>query len=103
MFVVKPSSSGFFQYFSLLSTRLHSTTLIRRLNHDNLAAMAESAKKPADDASLAPTQGKIQEMDITHQENAVGYREYIEAMGLEASDREVRRKLVLKLPRLLKR
>lgn len=55
--------------------------------------MAESASKPADDGSLAPTQGKIQEMDITHQENAVGYREYLEAMGLEASDREVRRHL----------
>lgn len=65
--------------------------------------MAESAKKPADDASLAPTQGKIQEMDITHQENAVGYREYLEAMDLEASDREVRRQLNQQLPCLLKR
>lgn len=63
--------------------------------------MAENAKKPADDASLAPTHGKIQEMDITHQENAVGYKEYIEAMGLEASDREVRRQINLKLLRLL--
>lgn len=65
--------------------------------------MAENAKKPADDASLAPTQGKMQEMDITHQENAVGYKEYIEAMGLEASDREVRKQLNLKLPHPLKR
>lgn len=65
--------------------------------------MAESSKKPADDASLAPTQGKIQEMDITHQENAVGYKEYIEAMGLEASDREVRGQLNLQLSCLLKR
>ncbi|KAI7782560.1 Mfs general substrate transporter [Diaporthe eres] len=53
--------------------------------------MAESASKPADAGSLAPTQGKVQEMDITHQENAVGYREYLEAMGLEASDRELRK------------
>lgn len=55
--------------------------------------MAESVIKPADAGSLAPTQGKVQEMDITYQENAVGYREYLEAMGLEASDREVRRHL----------
>ncbi|KAK7698081.1 hypothetical protein SLS64_012855 [Diaporthe eres] len=53
--------------------------------------MAESATKPADAGSLAPTQGKVQEMDITHQKNAVGYREYLEAMGLEASDRELRK------------
>lgn len=65
--------------------------------------MAESAKKPVDDASLAPAQGKIQEMDITHQENAVGYKEYIESMGLEASDREVSGRLKLRLPHLPKR
>lgn len=63
--------------------------------------MAESASKPADAGSVAPTQGKIQEMDITHQENAVGYREYLEAMDLEASDREVRRHL--NQPRSVKR
>lgn len=60
--------------------------------------MAESVNKPADAGSLAPTQGKIQEMDITHQENAVGYKEYLEAMGLEASDREVRRQPNQQLP-----
>lgn len=55
--------------------------------------MAESVTKPAEAGSLAPTQGKIQEMDVAHQENAVGYREYLEAMDLDASDQEVRRRL----------
>lgn len=45
--------------------------------------MAESVNKPADGGSVAPPQGKILEMDITRQENAVGYREYLEAMDLE--------------------
>lgn len=53
--------------------------------------MAENANKPAEAGSLVPTQSKIQEMDIAHQENAVGYKEYLEAMDLDASDQEVRR------------
>lgn len=53
--------------------------------------MAEDANKPAEAGSLAPTRSKIQEMDVAHQENAVGYREYLEAMDLEASDQEVHR------------
>lgn len=53
--------------------------------------MAENANKPAEAGSLAASQSKIQEMDIARQENAVGYREYLEAMDLDASDQEVRR------------
>lgn len=53
--------------------------------------MAESTNKPAEAGSLAPTQSKTQGMDVAHQENAVGYREYLEAMDLDASDQEVRR------------
>ncbi|KAF4811558.1 putative transporter [Colletotrichum siamense] len=34
---------------------------------------------------------KLQELDAEHQENAVGYREYLEAIGLEVSDKELRR------------
>lgn len=60
--------------------------------------MAETTSKPADGGSIALTPGKIQEMDITHQENAVGYREYLEAMDLEASDREVRRQPHQRMP-----
>lgn len=35
------------------------------------------------------TLDKIQEHDASGQENAVGYREYIEGLDLEVSDREV--------------
>ncbi|KAL1864321.1 hypothetical protein Daus18300_007744 [Diaporthe australafricana] len=31
---------------------------------------------------------KIQEMDVVHRENAVGYTEYLEALDLDVSDRE---------------
>ncbi|KAI8294284.1 putative transporter [Colletotrichum sp. SAR11_240] len=34
---------------------------------------------------------KLQELDAEHQENAVGYREYLEAIDLEVSDKELRR------------
>lgn len=36
------------------------------------------------------TMDKIQEHDASRQENAVGYREYLEGLDLEVSDREVR-------------
>lgn len=32
---------------------------------------------------------KLQELDAEHQENAVGYKEYLEAIDLEVSDKEV--------------
>ena len=37
----------------------------------------------------AETMDKIQEHDASGQENAVGYREYLEGLDLEVSDREV--------------
>ncbi|KAF4851815.1 putative transporter [Colletotrichum siamense] len=57
------------------------------------------------DASIKPQSGvgdvgrgvlpssdlKLQDLDAEHQENAVGYREYLEAMDLEVSDKELRR------------
>lgn len=36
------------------------------------------------------TMDKVQEHDASGQENAVGYREYLEGLDLEVSDREVR-------------
>ncbi|KAF6781659.1 MFS transporter, partial [Colletotrichum musicola] len=50
--------------------------------------MAENAKSPVEDGSPDSPQGKMQEMDIAHQENAVGYREYLQAMDLEVYDQE---------------
>lgn len=38
----------------------------------------------------AETMDKIQDQDASGQENAVGYREYLEGLDLEVSDCEVR-------------
>ncbi|KAF9872857.1 hypothetical protein CkaCkLH20_09720 [Colletotrichum karsti] len=34
---------------------------------------------------------KLQEMDVAHRENAVGYTEYLEALDIEISDKEIRK------------
>lgn len=41
---------------------------------------------------------KIQEHDASGQENAVGYRQYLEGLDLEVSDREVRLYYFFPLP-----
>ena len=49
---------------------------------DTEKAHAEISKDGADGRS-------IREMDESHQENAVGYKEYREALDLEVSNKEV--------------
>lgn len=51
--------------------------------------MADVEKRQSNVADDVTDKKSIQEADITEQENAVGYKEYREAMNLEVSDKEV--------------
>jgi hypothetical protein len=46
-------------------------------------------ERRASDKGVAPAASKI-EFELAGQDNAVGYREYVEALDLDVSDREVR-------------
>ena len=52
--------------------------------------MTADMEKRASYSADAPEKKNIQELEMADQENAVGYREYLEALDIEVSDREVR-------------
>lgn len=51
--------------------------------------MADVEKRNSDVAHDVVDKVSLHEADISEQENAVGYKEYREAMNLEVSDKEV--------------
>ncbi|RYP18150.1 hypothetical protein DL765_004076 [Monosporascus sp. GIB2] len=53
--------------------------------------MADIEKRQSNVADDVTDKKILQEADITEQENAVGYKEYREAMNLEVSDKEMRK------------
>lgn len=51
--------------------------------------MADVEKRSSDVAHDVVDKTSLREADVSEQENAVGYKEYREAMNLEVSDKEV--------------
>jgi hypothetical protein len=59
--------------------------------------MAEIAKKEVEAVDYVSQNGNPQEMTAAQRNNAVGYDDYLEALELEISDKEVRKRAYLSI------
>lgn len=76
-------SRVFFNFLAIRSKAQRAATI--PTNH----TMAEIAKTEVEAVDYVSQNGKTQEMTAAQRNNAVGYDEYLEAMELEVSDKEV--------------